>query len=181
MLTSRDFEVIDFIKQFKVASTPTIAKTFFPSLSACQKRLKILYGEKKLQRARDSLNDHYIYFVRQPKQLRHSLHVTDFYGKLLDCCSVLKFNIEPAYGDIRPDGAFVYQHNGKNYVGLLEVELSNKGFDYYKYERFFSSGDYKKYMTAIPTVFIMGDHVKDRSTSYIKVIIRSDLSNLRVV
>lgn len=47
---------------------------------------------------------------------------------------MVSFKIEPVIGDIRTDAVFGYKLNGKGYVGVLEVEISNKGFDFKKYQ-----------------------------------------------
>lgn len=182
MLTTRDYEIIDFVKEFKVADTNTISSLFFPSKSACQKRLKAMHDAKVLKRARDSLNDCYIYFHRPPKQLRHSLLVSKFYKILFECSTVIKFTVEPIYGDIRPDAAFVYTINSITRLGLLEVELSNKGFDWVKYDRFFSHDNYKKYMTVKPILFIVSDKVALRESLPCEVrILKTNFTSIRAV
>jgi hypothetical protein len=82
MLTSRDHEVIEFVKTFKIARTDTIKELFFPSLSACQKRLKSIYEQKELYRVRDVLTKDYLYYLSKPTQLKHSLLLSDFYREL---------------------------------------------------------------------------------------------------
>ena len=42
VLTDRDNKIIEFIKDFKAATTSTIADMFFPSLRTAQRRLKHL-------------------------------------------------------------------------------------------------------------------------------------------
>jgi len=171
MLTTRDYEIIDFVKEFKAVDTDTISRLFFPSRSACQKRLKAMHDENVLKRARDSINDCYIYYHKQPKQLRHSLLVSRFYAELQKRTRVLKFSIEPVYDNIRPDAAFVYSVGGASRLGLLEVELSNKGFDWFKYDRFFASENYKRFMTVKPVLFIVSDKVSLRPNAPCKTII----------
>jgi hypothetical protein len=46
---------------------------------------------------------------------------------------------------IRPDAIFGYVENGKNKIGLLEIELSKKGFNMAKYERFVKTQEYLNY------------------------------------
>lgn len=155
MITSRDLEVVDFLNEYKVASTSTIQELFFPSLLTCQKRLKILSDEKRIKRIRDNINNQYIYFTKNHKQLRHSLLVTDFYRELHKRTSeVLAFKIEPVLGDIRPDAVMGYKINGKGYLGLLEIEISNKGFKADKYNDFFDGG-FKKYFPSCPYIFVV--------------------------
>lgn len=179
MLTSRDFEVIDFVKKFKVATTQNVADVFFPSLSACQKRMKIIADEKKLIRARDSINNSFIYYHKQPKQLKHSLLVTRFYAELVKRCEVKKFIVEPDFDYLRPDAVFMYSHKGRNTVGVLEVEISNKGFDWVKYERFIRTEDYKKYMTVAPMLYIISDKMLSRDDLHYKII-KTDFSNFYI-
>lgn len=179
MLTTRDYEVIDFVKQFKVADTDVISSLFFPNLRMCQYRLKSISDSNKLKRIRDNVTSKYIYFHKMPNQLNHSLLVTKFYSELCKFASVSKFRVEPVYNDIRPDGAFVFNYNGIPTVGLLEIELSNKGFDWNKYVRFCSHDNYKPFMTVQPTLFIVSDKVKPIDTCFKYHIIDTDFTNLR--
>lgn len=181
MLTTRDHEIIDFIKEFKAADTDTISGLFFPSKSACQKRLKAIHNENALKRARDSINDCYIYYYRQPKQLRHSLLVSRFYAALQRQARIIKFTVEPVYDNIRPDAAFVYSIGSSTNLGLLEVELSNKGFDWIKYDRFFANENYKRFMTVKPVLFIVSDKTPPRQNPPCKtIIVATDLKNIKM-
>jgi len=161
MLTTRDLEIVDFLNEYKIASTTTIAELFFPSIWACYKRLQVLTKNKVIKRVRDSINNEYLYYSKRlPKQLKHALLVTDFYRELHKKAEIISFKKEPLLDDIRPDAMFAYKYKEKNYLGLLEIEISNKGFDYGKYERFYSTQNYKNHFPVMPIVFIVGDKVK---------------------
>lgn len=168
MLTTRDMQIIDFITDYKVATTSILCQFFFPSLVTCQRRLKVLIDSKELKRMRDSINNEYIYFKKRPRQLKHSLAVVEFYKMLSSQCEVVNFKIEPVLGDIRPDAVFGYISHNKRYIGLLEVELSNKGFNYLKYEKFYSSEKYKEFFPVMPVVYVVGEKVKLPSNSRIE-------------
>ena len=180
MLTTRDKEIMDFLIDYKIASTSTIAELFFPSVEACYKRLQVLVRNKVVRRMRDSINNEYLYYHKKlPRQLKHSLLVTDFYRELHKKAEIFSFKIEPVLDNIRPDAIFAYRYKGKNYLGLLEVEISNKGFDYGKYERFYSTEVYKNYFPVMPTVFVVGDRVKipeELNVEYL--IIKTDMEGL---
>lgn len=158
-MTRRDYDIIEFLRYYKVASTDTLHHFFFhkSSLRMCQNRLKILTEKQVIGRARETINNQFLYFIRCPAQLRHALLVTDFYRELSKLCYVPAFKIEPTLGRIRPDALFGYTYNGKNQLGILEVEISHKGFNYAKYKDF----DYKSHdLPVMPRVFVVGDKVK---------------------
>jgi len=183
MLTTRDMQVVEFLKTNKAASTETIAEIMFPSLSACQKRLKVLFVTKNLKRVRCHLNAQYVYYTKLPSQFRHSLLVTDFYRELHKKCEIINYKIEPVLGDIRPDALVAYKYKGRSYLALLEVEISHKGFDYGKYDRFYSSGVYKSFFPVMPTIFIVGDNTKNPpvSTQVIYKQISTDFFNINTI
>lgn len=156
MLTTRDLQVIEFLNEYKVATTSTIQHFFFPSLSMCHKRLKVMVDANEIKRIRNHINMEYVYYKKKPKQLRHSLMVTEFYRNFSKKHKVITFKLEPILGDIRPDSVFGYMNGQEKKLGLLEVELSNKGFNYLKYEKFYSSEAYKKFFPVMPTIFIYG-------------------------
>jgi len=53
----------------------------------------------------------------------------------------------------------------------LEIEISNKGFNYGKYERFYSTEKYKDYYPVMPTVFVVGDTIQLPDGMRVKYII----------
>jgi len=182
MMTTRDKQILDFLDEYKIASTSTIATLFFPSRIAAYKRLQILSKSHLVKRMRDSVNNEYLYFKKMPKQLKHSLLVTDFYRELHKYTEVLNFKIEPLLGDIRPDAIFGYKHRGKTNIGLLEVEISNKGFNYAKYERFYNAELYKQFLPIMPIVFVVGNNIKLPMDSRVDYrVLKTDLLNIKGV
>jgi hypothetical protein len=185
MLTTRDHQIIEFIQDYKVATTSTIAEIFFPSKAACYKRLEVIHQNKYIRRTRDFVSQEYIYHAKKdpPQQLKHSLLVTDFYRELhKQANEVITFKIEPQYGDIRPDAIFGYEYRGSRYMGFLEVEISNKGFNYAKYERFNSNDNYKSFnLPVMPTVFVVSNKAKIPDGSKVKYeFIKTDFSDFKL-
>lgn len=165
MLTSRDFEIIEFITKYKAANTTTLQYFFFPSLSACQKRLLTLVQLKQLKRARDSITNEFIYYIKKPKQLMHTVKVAELYAELSRKYKIVHFKTEVKLSSIRPDAVFGYIENNTNKIGMLEVELSNKEFDKKKYEVFIKSGEAKENGLKNFNIFLW-DHRK----KYIEII-----------
>lgn len=178
MLTTRDLSVVDFLNYYKIASTSTIEQLIYKSKRVCQRRMKELVNEGKVKRTRASLNQEYIYYVKMPKQWKHSLLVTDFFREFSKTHDIVKFLIEPDFITMRPDAFFSYRQNGRTYIGFLEVELSHKGFDFAKYERFASEETYRqKNIPFMPPVFVIGN-VKlpeSQKVKYLKYELNTDI------
>lgn len=182
MTTSRDLEIREFLETYKVATTSTLEHFFFPSLSSCQKRLKKMTDAKEIKRYRDNINGEYVYCTKRPKQFRHSLLVTEFYREFSKNYKIVNYKIEPVLGNIRPDAVFGYIKNGKNYIGILEVEISNKGFNFNKYEKFNSSNEYKNFFPVMPCIFIVTNKKIDLKNRIIKYeIINIENNGLRIL
>lgn len=133
MITERDYKVVEFLDTYKIASTNTITKLFYPSTRVAQNRLTELVEHKLIKRERLSVTNHYTYYTRKPKQLRHALAITDFYRELANISKVHMFINECKFNNIIPDAIFGYNFCGEDKLGILEVELSNKTFDFSKY------------------------------------------------
>lgn len=133
MITERDYKVVEFLETYKIAATSTIAKLFYPSIRVAQNRLTELVEHKLIKRDRLSITNEYTYYIKKPKQIRHALAITDFYRELASIAIVNLFVIERNYHNIRPDAIFGYHFCGQDKLGILEVELSNKTFDFSKY------------------------------------------------
>lgn len=182
MMTSRDFDIIDFLIDYQIATTSTIASKFFTSGVRCQIRMKQLYDDKRVKRARLSFNHDYMYYVNKPKQYMHQLLITEFYGELMRNSNVITFTKSKKIGNIIPDSIFAYEIDGVKKLGLLEVEISNKGFDYEKYEKFFLSGEYSNYFPEMPPVYIVCKNARIPKNTPVKFIkIKTDLSNFKIM
>ena len=140
MLTRRDFEIIEFLDQYKVASTSTIQTFFFPSLSATRKRLKTMYEMNKVKRIRDNINN--------------SASVTSAYSYLIKNYNLQKFKLEPSMGSIRPDALFGVIDNKNCFICCLEMELSNNVGKIKKYNAWIKSNEYKGYLPVTPMLLI---------------------------
>ena len=175
MLTKRDVKIIEFLEQYKIASTTILTHFFFPSEQTCRRRLKYLYDNHKIDRERDFVNNEYLYFLKKPRQLKHSLYVVKFYHMLHKNYTVESFEIEKKMADIRPDAVFTYKDKGMTITGLLEVELSNKGLNQSKYERFIVNRSYRDYFNNIPVVFAVTKQDVERGTNLQFIKIKLDL------
>ena len=152
MITKRDAQAIKYTEQYKVARTSTLAM-FYPSYRVAARRLTAIAEAGELKRERDGWSNEYIYYLKKPKQMRHALTVTDFYREFAKQAEIVKFVLEPELGGIRPDAAIGFTVGGKSRLALLEVELSNKGFDAEKYARF----DWQKHFPLKPEIYIVTD------------------------
>lgn len=65
----------------------------------------------------------------------------------------MRFVLEPQYVNIRPDAIIGFISNGVKRLALLEVELSNKGFNAEKYNKY-----WQKHFPVKPELIIISDH-----------------------
>lgn len=181
MLTRRDLDIINFLEEYRVASTSTLTAMFFPSLRSCQIRLKTLAVNQKIKRARLTMNHDYIYYTKKPYGVMHDLLCTEFCRELMSRATVLQCVIEKQLGKIRPDAVIAFKYNNKQCLGLLEVEISHKGFDFEKYENFYRTGAYKDFFPVMPTVYVVCKNAKLPKSTQIKyVTIKTDMSDFRL-
>lgn len=180
IVTDRDKKVLDFLDKFKVATTDTIHEFFYPSLRVAQNRLKLLTDNKLLKRERDHFTRQYIYYVRKPKQLRHSLLLTDFYREMHKLAKIELFEKEFEIGNIRADGLIAYKYKNKGYIAFVEVQIANTSLDVEKYEKLYRNKKYKKYFPVFPLVYAITDRkIPDTEIEIIRV--NEDMSNLREI
>ncbi len=181
MITDRDKTVIDFIKDFKVATTDTIAELFYPNLTIARRRLRTLTNEKALKRDRCNHTMQYYYYISKPRQLRHSLLITDFYRELNKICNIEFFENEFICENVRSDGLAVYQYKNEYYVAFIEVQIANTPLDVKKYEKLYRSAVYKNYFGEVfPFIIAITDRkIPDTMLKIIKI--NENLSNLKEV
>jgi len=178
VITDRDYEVIEFLKTFKVASTDTLTELFYKNPRTARHRLKQLTDKKMISRSRDAVSNQYVYFTRKPSQLRHSLLVTDFYRELNKYTSqVVFFARETEICGKRPDAVFGYRINKSEYVGLLEVEISHKGFDCDKYR----NSKFVNYFPVPPKLFVISNQKRIKTDDLLCAcsVCDTSLSNIK--
>lgn len=180
IVTERDKKVLNFIEKFNVATTDTIQELFYPSIRVAQHRLKLMYDNKLLKRERDHFTSQYYYYLRKPRQLRHSLLLTDFYREINRLTQIELFEKEFTIDNVRPDGLIAYRYKGKSYIACIEVQIANIALDVEKYEKLFKSGKYKKYFPVFPLVYAITN--KKIPYTELKIIrVNEDMSNLKEV
>lgn len=157
MVTRRDETVLEFLYKFKAANTKTIATLFYPSLRVTQKRMMALSKHNLVVREKLIYNNEYVYYLKKTSQLRHNVFLSTFYCKLKQISTIHYFYVEPEISNIRPDALIAFTLNGGNQIQIafLEIELSNKGINIAKFERLYTSGDYKKHFPKFPKLIII--------------------------
>lgn len=178
ILTERDKRVLDFISEFKIATTDTIQEIFYPSLFVAQRRLKKMYDYQLLNRDRSYVSSQYMYYINKPRQIRHSLILSNFYKELNKLVDIKYFEREFTLNNIRSDGFVAYRYNNKNYIACVEVQISNLPLDVKKYEQLYYNGKYKEYFPVFPLIIAITN--KNIPKTKLKIIqIKEDLSNLK--
>ena len=137
-----------------------LCNKFFKGIESCYKVLRRLYKDgylKRMKLVNGCQNSEYVYYIkRPPAQLKHCLKRTEFLCAMCKRYKTESYEIEKQYGNIKPDATIFYNSNK---AAFIEVELSNKGFDYLKYENFYASGEWKKYFEAMPDILIYSKQV----------------------
>lgn len=158
MLNEADYKTIEFIHEFKVASTSTITELFYSSKRTAQKHLTNLVKYKELKRERHSYSDEYIYYIKRSKQMRHNLLLTDYYRELNRKVEIVAFYKEfNKINGIRPDGFVAYIENKTNKIAFIEVEISNKGLDLKKYYDTYVMGEHNGILPTFPKIIVVSD------------------------
>ena len=96
VITERDKEIIQFLKDFKVATTTTIADIYFnSSIRPCQRRLKHLSEHGYIKSYQENIITEEIHYVRKkPVNLKHALILSEFIAKLkINNIEILKYKV----------------------------------------------------------------------------------------
>lgn len=161
-VTEHDYQIVEFLDKYKIASIKTISYFCFNNHNYAQKRIKFLY-EKKMVKRIETNSGQYAYYTKTIKQVSHSLLVTEFYREFSKVYKVLEFKVEPQYENIRPNASFVYIDKGIERIGMLEVEISHNTLDIEKYENFIKSGKHENAWGGIPVAYVVGNPIRKKS------------------
>lgn len=181
IVTKNDKKVLNFIDQFKIATTSTIAELFYPSLRYGQYRLKLLYENKLLKRDRDPFTNQYFYYNKKPIQIRHSLLLTNFYREINKLAKIEYFENEFTHFEgIRPDGFVAVEFsNKKKEIYFIETEISNKP-DIAKYEELYKSNQWKSVFPKFPKLIFVTDKTVGESKLFDVIKIGENLKDIKL-
>jgi hypothetical protein len=99
---------------------------FYPSLKTAQRRLKILADSHEIGRGRDNINAEFIYFLTKPKQLRHSVLLTDFLREFSRIATIESCKPEVVIGNVRADALIGYKRKGVRRLAFVEVQIAQR-------------------------------------------------------
>lgn len=169
-MTSRDYEIINFLKEFKCASTSTIQSLFFISQQTCERRLSILVKHGKLKRDRnDILSEYYYYIKRKPINLKHTLYISKLYALIKRDYEVIKYRSEYSIKyrntELKSDLMTVLRVGDRLVPMLFEIDLSKAYKE--KYTEYITS-NYYKFKFPTPPIIISISNKTPKSS--IKII-----------
>ena len=159
MLTNRDIEIIEFIKEFKLLSSSQIQRLFNMTQPKTSKRMNyIVENIKEVKKYRYNptnnfytdkyrnilKNENIYYYNKKPSAIMHDLLTNEVYLYLKERFDIVTFEKEYRISMddefvVRADVYFVMQHENKEYEFLIEVE-NNKSFNSYKYNKLLDQG-----------------------------------------
>jgi hypothetical protein len=151
-MTARDLRVIEFLTEFKLARTSTIANLFFGgNKRVAQRRLKVLSDSKEIKRI---FEGEYIYYSTLPTQYLHALTLTDYIAFLAKKYNVDLSTSKAEYmcGKTRADALLTL--NGR--PCFIEVQLTDMA-DIKKYVNLKVSGEWEKTFSVFPSIRILGN------------------------
>ena len=180
-LTQRDYEVLQFIKEYKVADINTIQALFFPSIPTAEKRMKKLCEARKLNRSREDILHPYVYYKNsKPSNLKHSLALSQIYSILQSEYEVVKERREyqfKYYNKIlQPDLLVVIRRYGKLIPLLIEVDLSKAYKN--KYDSFINNKVYQNFFPIEPIVLVISNYTPKSNTNIVWIRLE-ELNNIK--
>lgn len=181
LLTKRDDEIRDFLKEVSIADTSTINTLFFnESIRSCQRRLKQLTEYKFIKRMdRIYLNQEYLYYVNKiPTQLEHKLIFSQFLGKLKGLgADIIKYRATFRVAGIIPDGFVAFRFRERTYITLVEIERT-KDFNVDKYLDIINTEEFKSIFPVTPFITVISNKEVKPNEKLDIVNVKLDFSNI---
>lgn len=180
ILTERDKQIIQFLKDFKVATTTTIADLYFnSSLRPCQRRLKYLFEHGYIKSYQETVITEKIHYARKkPTNLKHALILSEFISKLKsNNIEVIKYKVPYKIDNVIADTFIAIRVNNKNLIYFVEVE-NTKQFDLEKYEKLYYSRNWKEVFPIFPGIIVISDKPIKVNNKFNIISIKLNLSDL---
>lgn len=175
-LTDRDINLIEFLKENKVADTNTLSTIFFnSSLRSCQHRLKKLVDNGDIKAFRPDILSQNIYYVKKkPTSFKHALKVTQFIAELHKLgIEILKIKTPYKCGNMIADSLIICRINGDVKILWLEVELC-KFFNISKYETMYYSRKWKEVLPTFGSIVVVTDKKVKTNNTFNIIKIKTD-------
>lgn len=182
VITERDKEIIQFLKDFKVATTTTIADIYFnSSIRPCQRRLKHLSEHGYIKSYQENIITEKIHYVRKkPVNLKHALILSEFISKLkINNIEILKYKVPYKIDNVIADAFIAIKVNNQNYIYFVEVENTKK-FDLDKYEKLYYSRTWKDIFPIFPGIIVISDRQVKNNNKFNIINIKLDLKDLKL-
>ncbi|MFI3211128.1 MAG: hypothetical protein R3Y64_08815 [Peptostreptococcaceae bacterium] len=181
ILTDRDKQIIQFLKDFKVADTNTLANIFFNgSARPTQRRLKHLTEHGYIKNFQENINLHKIHYVnKKPIQIKHNLILSSFITELkkLDI-EIIKYKVPYKFKNIIADMFICFKYRNSTYIYFVEVENTKK-FDLDKYLKLFDSGEYKEVFPVMPPILVISNKTVPKEINKLTIVdVKTDFSNI---
>ncbi|MBQ8997798.1 MAG: hypothetical protein IJ086_03770 [Clostridium sp.] len=184
LLTKRDDEIRDFLKEVSIADTSTISTLFFKgSIRSCQRRLKQLTEYKFIKRLdRVYLNQEYLYYVNKiPSQLDHKLIFSQFLGRLKELgADIIKYRPTFKVAGIIPDGFVAFTIYGRTYITLVEIERT-KDFNIDKYLDVIKTEEFKNTFPVTPFITVISNKTVPQNNKLDIVNVKLDFSDIESI
>ena len=149
-MTVRDLRVLEFVSDFKVARTSTIARLFYDNnLRVAQRRLQEMITEKKINRVKE---DEYVYYIKTPSQYKHAIAITDYLAYLSRSHKIADCRAEYKCGNLRSDALVALDEK----PALIEVQLSGQP-DINKYLTLKLSDAWQHDFKTFPPVYLLSE------------------------
>jgi hypothetical protein len=128
MLTKRDMEVVEFVKDFGICRTSTLQYLFYGSKRVAQRRLKAIHKANLLKPLKYAEYGECLHYSKIPDQLHHTLMTSDFIGRMASDpkVKILEAKHTPDFNGIVPDAYIMYSLEGVIHKAVLEIQLSGK-------------------------------------------------------
>lgn len=180
ILTDRDKQIIEFLNDFKCATTTTISNMFFNgSLRPTQRRLKNLREHGYIRSYQvDILSENIHYIKKRPTQLQHSLILSSFISELKKAdIEILKYKVSYKLENIIADCFLAIRYKEKNHIYFVECE-NTKSFNISKYEELYFNRAWREVFPIFPSIIVISDRTVKKSNSFNVIDIKLDFRDI---
>ncbi|MPM09427.1 hypothetical protein SDC9_55744 [bioreactor metagenome] len=167
ILTERDNQIIEFLTQYKCATTSTISDLFFNgSRRPTTRRLKHLKEHGFIKSSQEYVSIEQVHYInKKPTQLKHSCICSEFACKMKLENNIIKEKVEFKLCNIRADLLLITDQ-----PKIYFVEICNtKPFDVNKYIRLKKSMEWKKVFPVFPDIIVISNK-KVNTTNELNII-----------
>lgn len=179
-LTENDSKAIDFLNNFKVATTTILINEIYKNYNVGTRRLKKLVDEGHINRERTSTGE-WVYFIKKSNYLQQDILITECITHLISTgVNVEHIAYDKSIGNINIQTLLGVSYKDIKMLLIIQCNMLDC-FDIEMWEEFFENKKYKEVLPIKPILVVIDNKPIQESKNFTMIKLNRNMTNIQVL